>query len=93
MIVYLDRYKAYKFDAIVDTKSLFNKHKGMPFHVSVEGTYVKCDELLNILCDIRQWRDVNKWIGELRNPPNVGNIMIYRWKRGGRRRKGNNNDC
>lgn len=77
MNIYLDYYKAVREHKIVDQKSFYDKYgrksgykmfSGTPLIICIEGTYVKVDDLANLLINRSQASIVNAWISATKQP-------------------------
>lgn len=81
--IYLEYTKARKLNIIVDrNKYLENFEIGYrPFIMSVEGTYVKVMDILDILCDNSQRERVNAWISSVRRANYPRERLIFHWGR------------
>lgn len=88
MVIYLDYYKA----KIVDLKEYYETYdsnrqtyamlKGAPLLVNVQGSYVKANDLPNLVVNKRFVIIVNQWLLELRNPiEKDGKALDFRWRR------------
>ena len=84
-------YLRYKPDKVVDREKYLNTYsastgykmlQGSPLLVSVEGTYVKCLDIPELLVSRKYAKKVMNWLMELKEPPNVGKTIIdFRWRR------------
>lgn len=92
MIIKLDYDKARNYivnrEKFMTNNELGNKSyrmlTGTPVVVSVEGTYVKADDIPNIMADRRYLMEVNRWLIELRNPQvQTGHFTVlnFVWER------------
>lgn len=89
MIIYLDYYKA----NIVNLKEFYETYdsnrqtyallKGAPLLVNVQGSYVKANDLPNLVCNKRFVIIVNQWLLELRNPIDKDNrkVLNFVWRK------------
>lgn len=88
MTIYLDYYKA----KIVDRFKFYNTYssntggykllKGSPLLVNVEGSYIRANDIPELLVSRKYAKQVNDWLAELKEPTNVGGIIIdFRWRR------------
>lgn len=88
MTIYLDYYKA----NIVDLGKYYETYdsnrqtyallKGAPLLVNVQGSYVKADDLPNLVVNKRFVIIVNQWLLEIRNPiEKDGKALNFRWRR------------
>lgn len=84
-------YLRYKPDKVIDREKYLNTYsgstgykmlQGTPLLVSVEGTYIKANDIPSLLVSRKYAKQVNDWLLELRNPPNVGKTkMEFKWRR------------
>ena len=84
-------YLRYRPDKVVDREKYLNTYsastgykmlQGTPLLVSVEGSYVKANDIPELLVSRKYAKQVNDWLLELRNPTNVGRTIIdFRWRR------------
>lgn len=88
--IFLDRYKALKHNSIVGREEYLNKYKlegskvprllqGAPLIISVEGTYVLVNDLVD-LCDSKVKYFVNNWVSQIKINGQPDTI-IWRWNR------------
>ena len=93
MIFYLDYTKAKPL--LIDVKEWYERYKnensrkfsgysmlqGTPMIVSIEGSYMECNDLLKV-CHKNDSGKINKWLSELRNPlENAVERFTFRWNR------------
>lgn len=84
-------YLRYRPDKVVDREKYLNTYsastgykmlQGTPLLVSVEGSYVKANDIPELLVSRKYSKQVMDWLQELKNPTNVGRTIIYfRWRR------------
>lgn len=81
--IYLEYTKARKLNIIVDRKRYFENFEigYRPFIMSVEGTYVKIMDILDILCDNSQRERVNDWISSVRRANYPRDRLVFYWRR------------
>ena len=88
MIIYLDYYKA----NIVDLKEYYETYdsnrqtyallKGAPLLVNVQGSYIKANDLPNLVVNKRFVIVVNQWLLSLRSPiEKDGKPLDFRWRK------------
>ena len=91
MIAYLNYIKARNISAIVDREYMLERYtnplnpakiiNGMPLTVNVEGSYVKVNDIMELVVNRQALREISKWIEELKNPCGVGKPVTFRWAR------------
>lgn len=84
-------YLRYRPDKVVDREKYLNTYsastgykmlQGTPLLVSVEGSYIKANDIPELLVSRKHAKQVMDWLLELRNPTNVGRTIIdFRWRR------------
>lgn len=84
-------YLRYKHDKVVDREKYLSTYsastgykmlKGCPLLVNVEGSYVKANDIPSLLVSRKYAKQVMDWLQELKNPPNVGGIIMeFKWRR------------
>lgn len=87
--IYLDFYRANKIDlkefyAKYDSKIGYKLLSGAPLVISIEGTYIKVDDLTNLVVNRSKAYIVNQWITEIRNPriqTNNHTELEFKWRR------------
>lgn len=76
-IVYLDYYKAIRGHKVVNLKSFYEKYSGKssykmisgtPLIINIEGTYVKIDDLIELIINRSLVPIVLKWISATKQP-------------------------
>lgn len=92
MVIKLDYYKARNYivnrEKFMTTNGMGDKAyrmlTGTPIVVNVEGTYVKADDIPNLVTDRRYIMELNRWLIELRNPqtqPGHFTVLNFVWER------------
>lgn len=92
MVIKLDYYEARNYivnrEKFMMTNGMGDKAyrmlTGTPVVVNVEGTYVRADDIPNLMTDRRHIMEVNRWLLELRNPQlQTGHVTVlnFVWER------------
>ena len=91
MFVYLDYFKAVREHKIVNLKSYYAKYvnnsgykmfSGTPLIINVEGTYVKVDDLIDLIINRPLVPKVIKWIIATKQPLiSEPPFIIFCWRR------------
>ena len=87
-VVYLDYHKAKivnreKFFEANDAMSITHKMlQGTPIVISIEGTLIEADTLINILHNRNDFKYVENFLSCLRSPSTmVPKLITFKWKR------------
>jgi hypothetical protein len=87
MTILLNYHKAKPVDRakFIETYTAITGYRmlcGTPLLVSVEGTYIKANDIPELLVSRKYSKQVNDWLLELKNPTNVGKIKLeFKWRR------------
>lgn len=84
-------YLRYNKDKIVDRFKFYNTYsasngykmlQGTPIIVNIEGSYIKANDIPELLVSRKYAKQVMDWLMELKEPSNVGGTIItFRWRR------------
>ena len=75
----VDRFKFYKTYSASNGYKMLN---GTPLLVNVDGSYIRANDIPELLVSRKYAKQVNDWLAELKEPSNGGGIIInFKWRR------------